>query len=134
AGLRPDADVTLNESRLETLDTQMRALVQAQLDFEQLKREIVTHGSAVSASPEIGQHLEAIEKHLNRVIKDWEAGRPSLAVGVPIAVLAQWPDYTDFVADASADRLADNPAAAFRAVEEAVLRGFDDALPITAPP
>jgi hypothetical protein len=38
-----------------------------------------------------------------------------------------------FVADADADRLADNPAAAFRAVEEAVLRGFDVALPIAAP-
>ena len=122
AGLRPDATTALSADALAVLDARMADLSLAQLTFEQLKREAGSPGAPFRASAEIGTHLGVLEKYLNRVLKEWEAGRPTITAGGAAATAFDaWPYYRDFVSGKDATWLPDNPKPAFDALEAAVL-------------
>ena len=122
-GLRPDATTPLTAEALEVLDARMLDLSLAQLTFEQLKREAAGPGAPFRASAQVSAHLEEIEKYLNRVLKEWEAGRPTLKVGAEPAVFENWRHFKDFVSPKKpqSEYLPDNPKPAFDALEAAVL-------------
>lgn len=63
------------------LDQQIAALSDAQLDLERLKREAEKRGDVLSKSGKVHAALEALEKYVNSMVKDWEDGRPNLDVG-----------------------------------------------------
>lgn len=129
AGLRPDSDIKLSGDDLRSLDDLIAGLIETQLAFEQLKRESLFSPARFASARTLKDHLEAIEKYLNRVVKDWELGRPAPRPGVSSAALGQWTYYQDFVAQKNAQRLDDDPTAAFKALATLIASELGSARP-----
>lgn len=125
AGIRPDAALVFTSDLLDELDARMSDLSASQLAFEQLKREAAAKTTPFRNADAVRSHLEAIEKYLNRVLKEWEDRRPTLKLGAQANELAAWVFFVDFVAAKDAARLPDNPKAAFDALEAEVLGAAD---------
>jgi hypothetical protein len=118
AGFGPRVPPRLDEAMLSTLDEPMRALSTAQLGFEQLRRESLSHLFADRVS--IEGLLATIEKELNRVVRDWEVGRVALASQPDAIRMDTWTNFNAFVADRE-DRKADDLTEAFHELEVKVL-------------
>ena len=128
AGLRPDSGIMLTDRLLDTLDNQMGSLIESQLTLERLKREMEAPSAPFGNRAVIRVSLEALEKYMNTVVKDWEEGRPGLAAGVGATVFGTWPTYAGYVAASVPARADGGPAEHFRQLEEALLRDLTDEL------
>lgn len=128
AGLRPDSGIPLTPALLVSFDEQMRSLIEAQLVFERLKRELRSETAPFRDRQTLVEHLETYEKDLASVIRDWERGRPLLKTGTRTSVLEGWLNYAGFVADK--DHLSTDPSSSgvFRKIEEALLQELSIAL------
>ena len=125
AGLRRDAGIDLSAEMLAHLDDQMRALGEAQLEFERLKREVQPASAPFREREKLELHLLSYEKDLAGVIHEWEARRPLLKPGAAASDLGEWPAYSGFVA--TVRQLGPEPSSseAFKDLERALLNEID---------
>jgi hypothetical protein len=121
AGFGPQMGAEISPEMLEVLDQQMRRLSDAQLQLEQLFREVTASGAAFGDPEAVRKPLQDIEKSLNAVVRDWEHQRVALGQQPDAEMLHGWTQFEDFVADADKRTLPDNPSAAFATFEDVVL-------------
>jgi hypothetical protein len=121
AGFGPQMGAQISPEMLELLDQQMRRLSDAQLQLEQLFREVAASGAAFRDPEAVRTPLDDIEKYLNAVVRDWEHQRVALGQRPDAEMLHGWTHFEDFVADADKRTLPDNPSAAFATFEDVVL-------------
>lgn len=133
AGLVPDRDLPLGTAGLAILDAQLTILGESQLVFERLKRDIRDEGAPLGQDRRrhVETRLEAYEKDLRAVIRDWEDGRRGLDPAGGVMQLRDWPHYAVFVGtlEPSMRMLAEDAALpdsrvirnAFAELEEALL-------------
>lgn len=98
AGFSSKVDRPMTDERLRVLDHQIAALNDAQLDLERLKREAKIRGDVFSRAKAVEDPLRALEKYVNRVVRDWEDRRAELTAGSS-GRLDAWPQFRRFVAD-----------------------------------
>ena len=99
AGLTPKSAALFSAADLQGLDSRLETLIGTQLALETLKREARAARSILDGQDDLARHLERLETFVNFIVKDWEKGRPDLAVGTPVVTLESWSRYAAFVAD-----------------------------------
>ncbi|OGO55674.1 MAG: hypothetical protein A2Z32_03295 [Chloroflexi bacterium RBG_16_69_14] len=117
AGLGPSGHGRITEEQLHQLDLQILRLSDAQLDLERLKREARARGDIFRKPEPVTDALQALEKYVNSVIKEWETGRPDLTKGMGVDKLASWPKFRAFLADEDAGGSFDVAAGQIAAIE-----------------
>jgi hypothetical protein len=79
----------LTADQVKEFHEQMKALNEAQLSLERLKREVKVRSLAIGDSKEIEGALESAEKYIGEVLEDWEKNGLGVVVGaIPTAVIS----------------------------------------------
>jgi hypothetical protein len=126
AGFGPKATGVVSKDQLATLDAQMTALSETQLDLERLKRASKAPGSMFTEVPKLTEALESFEQYVNLVVKDWEVGRRAISPGQDFAAFSSWTRFQSFLASKSEDGDFGTAAVQMTSIESSV---WSDLLP-----
>jgi hypothetical protein len=78
----------------------MEVVIDAQLELENLVRDVETSRPAFTRPDELIHALKSMEKYLSELIKEYETVRQLLQVGTPTEELKSLPRLSDFLAPA----------------------------------